>query len=240
MAAVSITEYLGFDGNPDDWNWRENFVQLDENLGTTSDFIAAESTLIACGPAKAMDQLKVTKIGLAPQIQLSQNIPQQRLYEIGSMRCHIVNGIPVGGFSISRLIYNGPSLLRCFYGGLYDDDGNPKDLALQGMMTRDNTAQTTLINSWSNLTRRPDRVMDGNAKTQLWLSAWDERLKLPFGLALFFQDIKGNAAGGCYLEGAKVQSSQFGQSAGQMIMMEGINAAFDRMIPIVGGIGSKF
>ena len=239
-AGITINEYLGFDGNPDDWNWREDFVQLDENLGTSGDFIAAESTLICCGAAQATDAMNVVKLGLTPQIQVSQNIPQQRLYEIGSMRCHIINGIPVGGFSISRMIYNGPSLVRAFYGLLYDDNGNPTTAAMNGMITDANTAQTTLVNSWANLTNKPDKIMNNNGKQQLWLSMWDTRLRLPFGLAVFMQDVKGNAVGGFYLEGAKVNSHSTGTSAGQMIMMEGINCAFDRMVPIIGGIGTRF
>ena len=66
---------------------------------------------------------------------------------------------------------------------------------------------------------------------------WDQRFKLPFGLAIYMQDIKGNAVGGLYFEGCKVNSHQFGQSAGQMIMLEGLNVAFDRAVPIVNGIG---
>ena len=236
---ISLREYLGFDGSADDWNWREDFVQLDENLGTSGDFIAAESTLIACGLPKATDAMSVVKLGLTPQIQISQNIPQQRLYEIGSMRCHIINGIPVGGFSISRMIYNGPSLVRAFYGVMFDDDGNPTEAALSGLTTRDNNVQSTLSGNWSNITRRPDKTMDGNANQHLWLSLWDTRLRMPFGLAVFMQDIKGIAAGGFYLEGCKVNSHSTGTSAGQMIMMEGINCAFDRMVPIVSGVGKS-
>ena len=95
--ATNIADYLSFDGTQGDWAWKEDFVQKDENLGTSGDFIASESTLIAAGPPKTSDVLKVVKIGLSPSIQISQQIPQQRLYEIGSVRCHILNGIPVGG-----------------------------------------------------------------------------------------------------------------------------------------------
>lgn len=241
MATKStIGQLLGVDGQVDNWNFKENFVQEDENHGTAGMFIAAESTLICAGPAKVSDMLSVIKIGLAPSIQISQNIPQQRIYEIGSVRCHILNGIPVGGLTISRMIYNGPSLLRAIYGNLYDDSGNLTPLGKQGLTTTGSQVQQNLLAGLANMTRNPDRVMDADSKTNLWLSLWDQRLKLPFGLAIYMQDVAGNAVGGVYYEGCKVNSSQYGQSSGQMVMMEGISVAFDRAVPIVHAIGSTY
>jgi len=240
MATSTIKELLGIDGNVDTWNFRENFVQTDENQGTAGMFIAAESTLICAGPATVSDMISVIKIGLSPSIQISQNIPQQRIYEIGSMRCHILNGIPVGGLTISRMIYNGPSLLRAIYGNLYDDNGNLTQLGLQGLNTNSSSVQQNISNAWNNIANNPDKVMDADSKTGLWLSLWDQRLKLPFGLAIYMQDVAGNAVGGCYYEGCKVNSSQYGQSSGQMVMMEGISVAFDRAVPIVHGMGNTY
>ena len=69
MATKStIGQLLGIDGNVDNWNFKENFVQSDENQGTSGQFIAAESTLICAGPAVISDQLSVIKIGLSPRI----------------------------------------------------------------------------------------------------------------------------------------------------------------------------
>jgi hypothetical protein len=240
MATSTIKELLGVDGNVDNWNFKENYVQQDENQGTAGMFIAAESTLICAGPAKVSDMMSVIKVGLSPSIQISQNIPQQRIYEIGSMRCHILNGIPVGGLTISRMIYNGPSLLRAIYGNLYDDNGNITPLAMQGLTASDTSFNKKLQAAWANITKNPDQVMENDTKTQLWLSLWDQRLKLPFGLAVYMQDVSGNAVGGVYYEGCKVNSSQYGQSSGQMVMMEGISVAFDRAVPIVHGMGNTY
>ena len=217
-----------------DWNWRENFVQLDENMGTAGLFVAAESTLIGFGPAKATAAFDIVKVGLTPNVSISQQIPQQRLPEIGSVRVHILNGVPIGGGSMSRLLYNGPSLMRVAYGNLYDDDGNPTALALQGMVTGSGAAQDFTINAWKNLMNKPDRVMQANNNTNLWLSAWDVRIKSPFGMCIYFQDIAGNAVGGVYAEGVKINTHNLSQSAGQLIMVEGISFAFDRLVPVRG------
>jgi hypothetical protein len=236
---ISIRELLGANGDGvSDWNWRESFVQLDENMATPGLFIAAESTLIAFGPAKATAAFDVVKVGLTPNISISQQIPQQRLPEIGSVRVHILNGVPIGGGSMSRLVYNGPSLMRYAYGNLYDDEGNPTALALQGMATGSGAAQDFTVNSWKRLMSKPDKVMQGNKNTPLWLSAWDTRLKMPFGICMYFQDVAGNAVGGVYAEGTKINSHNMSQSAGQIIMVEGISFAFDRLIP-VRGIGNS-
>lgn len=233
--SISISELLGVSGDgASDWNWRENFVQLDENMGTPGMFIAAESTLIGFGPAKATAAFDIVKIGLTPNVSISQQIPQQRLPEIGSQRVHIINGVPVGGGSISRLVYNGPSLLRTAYGNLYDDKGEPTDLAIQGMATGTGPAQDYTINSWRQLTSQPDRVMEGNSNTVLWMSCWDARLRAPFGMCMYFQDISGNAVGGIYAEGVKMNSHNMNQASGQLIMVEGVTFAFDRLIPVRG------
>lgn len=227
-------------GTPDNWNFKENFVQDDENQGTSGSFIAAESTLICAGPATASNMMSVVKIGLAPSIQISQNIPQQRIYEIGSMRCHILNGIPVGGITISRMIYNGPSLLRAVYGNLYKADGSLTTLARQGLTGASPNISTTLTNAWNSMVKYPDAVMEADSGSQLWLSLWDNRLKLPFGLAIYMQDVCGNGVGGVYYEGCKVGSSQYGQSSGQMVMMEGISIQFDRAVPMLSYPGSTY
>lgn len=231
---LSIRELLGSDSGANNWNWRENFVQLDENMATPGLFIAAESTLIAFGPAKATPAFDVVKVGLAPNVSISQQIPQQRLPEIGSMRVHILNGVPIGGGSISRLVYNGPSLIRYAYGNLYDDQGNPTALALSGMATGPGPAQDFTTQAWKKLMSNPDKIMEGHKNTNLWLSAWDIRLRSPFGMCMYFQDIAGNAVGGIYAEGTKINTHNLTQSAGQLIMVEGISFAFDRIVPIRG------
>ena len=232
---ISIADILGGDGRgAEQWNWREDFVQLDENMATPGMFIAAESTLIGFGPATASSAFDIVKVGLAPNITVGQQIPQQRLPEIGSVRVHILNGVPVGGGSMSRLIYNGPSMMRTAYGNLYDDLGNPTALALAGMATGNNPGQNFAVNTFKNIVNKPDRVMRGNNDTKLWLSAWDQRIKTPFGICMYFQDIVGNAVGGVYMEGTKINSHNMSQSAGQLIMVEGISFAFDRLVPIKG------
>jgi hypothetical protein len=236
MAAnqISIRDLLGTDSGAGNWNWREQYVQIDENLATSGLFVASESTLIAFGPAKASPAFDVVKVGLAPNISISQQIPQQRLPEIGSQRVHMLNGVPQGGGSMSRMVYNGPSLMRYAYGNLYDDNGDPTPLALAGMATSTGPAQDFMVNAWKKLMQNSDKVMQGHVDTNLWLSCWDMRLRMPIGICLYFQDTAGNAVGGVYAEGTKIGGHNFSQSAGQMIMMEGIQFGFDRLVPIRG------
>jgi hypothetical protein len=235
MNGVSIADLLGASGDgTSDWNFKENFVQLDENMGTPGLFIASESTLIAFGPATATSAFDVVKVGLTPNISIGQQIPQQRLPEIGSMRVHILNGTPVGGGSMSRLVYNGPSLIRYAYGNLYDDNGNPTALALAGMQTGSGVAQDNTANIWKYIMGKPGKVELGHLDTDLWISCWDIRLRAPFGICMYFQDVAGSAVGGVYAEGCKINSHNITQSAGQLIMVEGISFAFDRLVPVRG------
>jgi len=233
---ISIRELLGADaGGATSWNWREDFVQLDENMGTPGLFIASESTMIAFGPAKASPAFDVIKCGLTPNVAISQQIPQQRLPEIGSQRVHILNGVPVGGGSMSRLVYNGPSLLRLAYGSLFDDKtGAPTPLALSGMLSNGSAAQNFTTKAWQGLMSNPDKTMEGHQDTDMWISLWDPRFRMGIGLCMYFQDVAGNAVGGVYAEGTKFNTHNLTQSAGQLIMVEGVSFAFDRLVPIKG------
>ena len=112
--------------------------------------------------------------------------------------------------------------------------------ALFGMAIGPGAAQDFTTQAWKKLMNNPDKIMEGHKNTNLWLSAWDIRLRAPFGMCMYFQDISTNAIGGVYAEGTKVNTHNINQSAGQLIMVEGITFGFDRLVPVRGIGRSQF
>jgi len=224
------------------WNFKEQYVQDDENQAFSGAFLKGESTLIAVGPSNWKEAQKgaggsaganIAGIGLVPQMNVQQQLPVQRVLEIGSRRAHFIDGVPVGAGSLSRLLYNGPSLMRALYYMGYEHNGNVTNTAIKGLAPGNgNTNSKFLANAFNNLSSRGSSVYRQNSNNYLWLSVWDERLTLPFGLVQIFEDGAGRYAGALYLENTKIQSHVFGVAAGANMIMEQVSFMFDRAIPV--------
>lgn len=231
-------------GDVQRWNFKENYVQADENQGFSANFLKGESTLVAIGPASAfgatgategtMQSSKIVGIGLTPQIGIQQSLPVQRIFEIGSRRAHFLDGIPMGGGSMGRLLYNGPSLLRALYFVSYEKNGDITDIAIDGLGPTGtaNPNQQYLKEVFSSYNSRASAIFKNNKNNYLWLSLWDERLTLPFGMCLIFKDGGGRYAGALYLENCKVTGHNFGVQAGANMLMENLQFMFDRAVPV--------
>ena len=81
-------------GDIEKWNFKENYVQADENQGFSGAFLKGESTLIAVGPASWKKSSGIAGIGLVPQMNVQQQLPVQRVLEIGSRRAHFIDQGP--------------------------------------------------------------------------------------------------------------------------------------------------
>jgi len=238
MLKFNISEYFG-NQRATQWNWKENFVQPDENFAMGMNFVSGKSTLLAAGPATAMVGIEtmVNPIGLTPQIQMQQQLPQQRIGEIGSQRTHFVPGTPIGGGTIQRLIYNGPSLMRALYSATYDEHGKITSQGLEGQLgANKGTASAELAQVLKTITSpgSESKVSEGHNNSSLWLSLFDERFGASFGMAVFMEDNGGRPIGGVYLEGMVIQSHNWGITAGSNVIMEGVSFQFERSMPIKG------
>ena len=235
MMSLNVAALLSQSSRAIDWNWAENFVQVDTNPATSGLNVSSDSTLICAGPPRVSDAFSVLKLGLAPSFSVSQQIPQNRIAEIGSRRVHIINGTPVGGGSISRFLYNGPTLFRMSYGLIFDNDGRLLDSAKESLRLESGNDQDALIRLWENMVGLNSRIVKGHSKTNFWISTWDDKAKFPIGFAIYHQDTAGNYVGGYYIEGVKYNMHGISQQAGQMVLAESLSFAFDRIIPIADG-----
>lgn len=224
-----IKALLNDKGGGLDWNWRERFVEPTMGSGSVGSFLSADSTLVCVGPPIATSRFSVKRLGLSPGFSLSQQVPQQRIAEIGSKRVHILNGTPVGGGSIQRFLYNGDTLLKASYGHLFNPDGTLGPNGQAGLMKSDITA-------WNNMVHNNDMIASVHNGQKFWISLWDDKVKFPVGLAVYFQDQMGNAIGGFYIEGVKYSAHSVSQQASQLMLAESLNFSFDRVIPIANSV----
>jgi len=216
-----------------DWNWEDSFVQADTGSATSGRFLGGYSTLVCVGPPVASSTFSVLKLGMSPSVSFSQQPAMQPLYEIGSKRVHYVMGVPSGGGSIQRFLYNGDTLMKAAYKAVFDDGGRLRDEALAGMNLLDRKSDA---DAWARMVQNTGRISRTHESGKLWLSMWDNKLKFPIGLACYFQDSTGDFVGGLYLEGVKFSSHNMSVQSSQMVLAESMNFVFDRMVPIAGSI----
>ncbi|MDY6957889.1 MAG: hypothetical protein SVK08_01895 [Halobacteriota archaeon] len=166
-------------------------------------------------------------------MQVNQQLPVQRILEIGSRRAHFIDGIPMGAGTISRLLYNGPSLMRALYFMGYEHDGSVRDDAIDGLMPANpNTNSQFSADSFRYYESRGSSVYRQGRNQYLWLSLWDERLTLPFGLVQMMHDGAGRFAGALYFESCKIQGHGHSIQAGANMIMEQVSFLFDRAVPV--------
>jgi len=84
--------------------------------GTGTGFVSAESVILAAGlPGQPADVNTLIPIGLVENANIQQNKALQQLFEIGSRRPFFIPGRHQIQASLSRVMFNGPSLLKALY-----------------------------------------------------------------------------------------------------------------------------
>lgn len=203
------------------WDFRNKLV--DESvLGTAGEsqggnFISSESILIAAGPPKFSTVLSnIVPIGVIQNFNLVQNKNIQQLFEIGSRETILLPGRTFIQSSISRLVFDGPSLLRALYTlaidpSLLDRTAIPDDSPLQD------------VSNW-----HADEA--GNGK--LYISLASEMFNRPMGIALLMHDNNNDVYGGAYLEHTYAATHNLSLSSGQTVVAESVSLRVSKVRPI--------
>jgi hypothetical protein len=226
------------------WDFSNYHVQQDLSGGQ---FVSAETSLIASGaptlngtgaysdvPVGQVGQ--VFPIGLIENAGISQSKQLQKLFEIGSSRSYFIPGRVIGSVSMGRLFYYGPSILRVLYAYYYNNANN--------ILVGTNPQGATITLSDGSIVPDPlARLLDTGSTTyhQLRMNPGDDYFFLnlasdlfhqAFGLAFYFKDANFNSVGAFYLENTYIQGHQFSVSSGSVLIMEGVSAQYDRIVPI--------
>lgn len=222
------------------WDWEKQHVTGsfdDQKLTGQSknisiyDIIESGTVLIAAGPADLETStlaqgLRVVPIGLVETAQINMNKPLSRIFEIGSKLSYIIPGRTVGGISLNRVFFDGPSLLKAIYAGeVYKDSSDENEKQVSFMSGPYDTG----ANSVTPKTLSVDHIGSKNIAMNLASSFFDQ----PVGLAFYFNDRGNNQAGQIYFEGCRVSAYNMGISANMNVLTESIQMEFIRCRPIV-------
>jgi len=228
------------------WSWEDQHVSqaynTDEGIDAKSsiainDIVESGTVLIAAGPSdltaaqsggaarlglSADSSIRIVPIGLVETAQISMNKPLSRIFEIGSKLSYIIPGRTVGGISLSRVFFDGPSLLKALYfGEVVDDFAKPDAKFAKFASNKYELNGDEAYQKFAN-------IGSGNLAMNLASSFFDQ----PCGLAFFFKDQQSETVGQTYFEGCRVSTYNLGISANMNVLTESVNMEFVRCRPI--------
>ena len=226
------------------WDWEGSHVSqafVDPATGkvpsfSINDIVESGTVLIAAGPSdlnRALDSnggtdkgIRIVPIGLVETAQIGMNKPLSRIFEIGSMLSYIIPGRTVGGISLSRVFFDGPSILKVLY---------------MGEVVEDYADQT---GKWAKFASNPYGDPNGNSedvyRKYLHIGSGNLAMNLashffnqPVGLCFMFRDRQNDTVSQIYFEGCQVSAYNLGISANMNVLTEAINMEFVRCRPVI-------
>jgi len=182
--------------------------------------------------SKDPDGFRLVPIGLIETAQISMNKPLSRIFEIGSKLSYIIPGRTVGGISLSRVFFDGPSLLKALYFGEVKADYATKSNKFAKFVSNPYYPKTDGEPDY----QRFANISSGNLAMNLASSFFDQ----PVGLAFFFKDQQSELVGQTYFEGCRVSTYNIGISSNMNVLTEGVNMEFVRCRPINTAISRNY
>ncbi len=229
------------------WDWEDQHVAqaYTSPTGLTTkesiainDIVESGTVLIAAGPSdltKAAENqdngveggYRIVPIGLVETAQISMNKPLSRIFEIGSKLSYIIPGRSVGGISLSRVFFDGPSILKALYMGEVKSDFATQDQKYAKFMSNPYTDPDDPLNT--DAYQKFANIGSGNLAVNLASSFFEQ----PVGLAFYFKDQQSDTVGQTYFEGCRISTYNLGISANMNVLTESVNMEFIRCRPIL-------
>lgn len=226
------------------WDWEnkhvsQSYADGNDDFKSTNihDIVESGTVLIASGPsdleaATEYDSTKgvrIVPIGLVESASIGMNKPLSRIFEIGSKLSYIIPGRTVGQIQLSRVFFDGPSLLKVMYmGEVAEDkwDGTHK----KALFSSSDSSDTALD---AKAGMQP--IGSGQVAMNLASTFFDQ----PTGLAFYFKDQENDSVGTIYFEGCRIGTYNMGMSANMNVLTEAISMEFTQCVPIVSSSPSE-
>ena len=201
-----------------DWDFNNNFVDSATVNGGADqiggNYVSAESVLICAGPPRLTNIMQdIFPIGIVQNFNLSQNKNIQQLFEIGSRETILLPGRTFIQSSISRIIFDGPSLLKALYNA---------PLA-PTLLSKDAQALAATSYNWQS---------DEGGDDDFYINLAANMFNAPIGIALLMHDNNDDVYGGAYLESVLVAAHNMTITAGQTIVAENASLRISKVKPI--------
>lgn len=211
------------------WRFRQFHLAFDRGGKNQGSFMTPEATLIAAGPARLADmgqvgsgdpsslQGRIIPIAVTDNVAVNQNKMLQQIFEIGSRRSYFVSGHTTGTVSLSRPMFNGPSLLRVLTAGMADYLGLENPAGLATINGQDSAFAGAAFD---------------NKQAEFYINLQAEIFDRALGLMFYMIDQRNQPYGAMYVEDANVQAHAFNLAAQAMTIVENVSMMFDRIVPV--------
>ena len=202
-----------------DWSFNEGHVQAVPESG---DFLSSESVVICAGPSTVPATIdNIVPIGLVQNATVTQNKQIQQLYEIGSRQPIFIPGRTVVQAALSRILFDGPSLMRALY-KIVQPDGTGPDVA-----------ELDQLDSSSHPENAPGNpYIGGQDQAKFFINLASEFFNKPIGLGFMMNDMENQNYAGFYLENCLIQSHQLSLAGQQTILVENVGIRCSRVVPL--------
>ncbi len=226
-----------------DWDPYKSHVQGGLPEGQ---FLNGQFVLIAAGPPfwsqVGPDPDKgIYPIGLTQNFALSQNKAISRIFEIGSERSYFISGRSVGQLSLGRVVYHGPSLLRCMYASYTNPDENTFDPLMGDLAGHMNA--TAIGGDPPLATGKNKSIKVPPGHENMFLNLASDLFSQPIGILLKLMDNHKNTVAQIYLEQCYIPQHSLAVDSQGLIIQEQVGVQYERMMPIpvatIGTITSK-
>jgi hypothetical protein len=220
------------------WNPMNHYVQ---NGLADGRFMAGGLTLLAAGPPR-LQQLGarastvgleasttgqsdiVYPIGITQNVNLQQNKQFMRVWELGSERSYWIGGRTTGNIALSRVFYDGASLLRILYAYYQDLVG---DVQVPWMYP----------NIGANNMPNPHDVIVPPGYENLFINLASDMFNQPIGILVYMRNSNLDTVGAVYLEACVIPNHSFATDAQGTIVQESVGMQYERAVPVnVGGV----
>lgn len=170
-------------------------------------------------------------IGVIDSSAIQQDRNLQQIFEIGSTRSYLMSARTITQMSINRILYNGPTMLRCLY-AYYPETKLPTHAAHSLDDYKANQIQAPMLdNGGSNIENLPI-IQDAPGYGDFWMNLASDLFSHPMGLVLFVKDNNKRNVAAMYLEECYIQNHSFQMSANSVVMAESCTIRCDRIHPI--------
>lgn len=219
-------------------NWRPYSQKVDNSSGLGEGrFASGAFTMIAAGPPRLAAIGGVTAaaaaastgagpahfalpIGVVQNFSLSHNKNFARFWELGSERSYFIAGRTVAQAGFSRVLYNGPSLLRMMY-AFYNDALPPTLVPTFGV---DPTIPPLVANQHN--------VKIPPGFENIYLNLASDLFSQPCGLLVYMKDSNEATLAACYLEETYIPSHSIATDAQGVVVQEQVSLQPERVVPV--------
>jgi hypothetical protein len=221
-------------------NWKANFpnkqnVQPDEHEGALNGaYLSGESAVIVSGPpVLSGSAASLYPIGLVQSAQLQQNKQLNEIFEIGGRTPFFIPARVRVRASLSRVLFDGPSLFYAMYERESNDGGTPTvpSSADFGSGSSHSLNNPTMPYPDSGIIDTQSESQNANPG-KFWGNLGSAIFNRPLGLGFVLFDMDGEPYGGVYLEKCYIQSHSFGISANATVLAENVTLSASRVKPL--------